>query len=544
MARHRSTGSVAALPGLLGLLAVLLLAQLAGASPASAHAELVTSTPANGSRLTAAPEQVTLEFTESVGLVDGGLRLLDADGRLVETAEPTVEGATVRWPMPAKLPTGRYLVDWRVVSQDSHPVAGAFSFGVGVAPDPVAETSAALDLSWPATAARFAGYLGYALAAGAVALVLFCWRQGRSHPVARVMLLGGLVLAGVAGVVALFVQGPYVADEPVSRLLDRTYLASTLRSDFGLWTQARVYLCLALAAVLWSVAALEDRINRWVAVVGVLALTVTFTATGHAASGDPSERVVDGVHLLAAGVWVGGLALLGIASAVRRAGERPGLPAVAAFSPMALGAVVALVLTGTVNALVRLDTPGDLPGSGYGQALLVKLGVVAVAVAVAAASRRRLREGAAPWGTVRVEAVGTVVVVAVTALLASIAPPAGLVETPAAAGADVRASPTSVEMPLRDGNRALLVADTSGRSTALRVAILHPDGRPRRARRVELSASLDARDLGPIAVPLRRAGGGWSGRFDAPLPGRWTVTLTVENADRTAEVTSGDLPLR
>ena len=74
-----------------------------------------------------------MTFTESVNLVDDGIRLVDHVGATVPTPEPTVDAQTVNWPMPADLPEGAYVVTWRVVSADGHPISGAFSFGVGTA---------------------------------------------------------------------------------------------------------------------------------------------------------------------------------------------------------------------------------------------------------------------------------------------------------------------------------------------------------------------------------------------------------------------------
>ena len=117
--------------GLVGALAVLF--ALLFASPAAAHADLRNITPANGAQLDRPPTAVQLTFTESVNLVDGGIRLVDGVGATVPTSDPTVEGHTVNWPMPADLPEGAYVVTWRVVSSDGHPISGASCFGVGTA---------------------------------------------------------------------------------------------------------------------------------------------------------------------------------------------------------------------------------------------------------------------------------------------------------------------------------------------------------------------------------------------------------------------------
>ncbi|MCW2822344.1 MAG: Copper resistance protein CopC [Marmoricola sp.] len=133
-------------------------------TPASAHAELVRSTPANGARLDTPPPQIRLRFTESVNLIEGGMRLVGPGGATVTTAAPVSAGHTVTWPMPEDLPAGSYVVTWRVISSDGHPVSGAFSFGVGAAADVIPDsatwsiTGASVSTAtWPVMAARLAG---------------------------------------------------------------------------------------------------------------------------------------------------------------------------------------------------------------------------------------------------------------------------------------------------------------------------------------------------------------------------------------------------
>ena len=77
------------------------------ASPASAHAELVATDPANGAQLAEAPDEITMTFTESVNLLEDGIRLVDSVGATVQTPEPVVDGHTVTWPCPGSCPTGR-----------------------------------------------------------------------------------------------------------------------------------------------------------------------------------------------------------------------------------------------------------------------------------------------------------------------------------------------------------------------------------------------------------------------------------------------------
>ena len=106
----------------------------AGRAPRPRTPPSATPTPRDGSVLKSAPRQITLTFTESVALLDDSFRVFDPDGRRVSTGEAKhVDGRSdaVRVSLPEGLGEGTFTVAWRVVSADSHPISGAFTFSVG-----------------------------------------------------------------------------------------------------------------------------------------------------------------------------------------------------------------------------------------------------------------------------------------------------------------------------------------------------------------------------------------------------------------------------
>jgi copper transport protein len=530
-----------------GLLAGLLLAwigllgvaQLAAAGAATAHAELVSTTPPDGARLATAPAEVELTFTEAVRLVDGGVRLLDDSGAEVSTVDPTADGDTVRWPMPGDLPDGRYLANWRVVSADGHPVAGAFAFGVGVAAEPVgADTSTERVAPWQVLVAKFGGYLGFVVAAGAVVVALFCWPAARGDRRLHALLRAGFLVAAVSTLAGLLLQGPYTAGQPLTDLFDRTLLGDAAGTPFGAWTQARLYVLLAASAILWPEGTLTSRMHQVLAVAGLLLVAVSFTGTGHAAPDGLMARAADSAHIVAAGVWVGGLITLTVTSLV--AGPRPVATVFAAFSRIALVAVLTLVGTGAVNGLLRLESWPQLWSTGYGQVLLAKLTLVAAALLAAAGSRRHVQQHRTAAGTVRVEALVTVAVVAVTAALSTIPPPADI-----GRGGAARPAVEVVTLDLAEGRNAELHVDPAATGgSELHLELRDGSGAPLRARTVALRAALPEQDLGPLDVPLTGRGAVWEGDYAFPFAGEWQLTLTVANPSLGGLVTTGNLAIR
>ena len=106
---------------------------LAFAAPAFAHAQLLGTSPASGAVVASAPPEVVLTFGEAVQAPPSAIEVFSADGRQVQTGpveHPSGRGNQVGVSLPSSL-KGTYVVSWRVISADTHPVQGAFTFSVG-----------------------------------------------------------------------------------------------------------------------------------------------------------------------------------------------------------------------------------------------------------------------------------------------------------------------------------------------------------------------------------------------------------------------------
>ncbi|MFU8875478.1 copper resistance CopC family protein [Micromonospora sp. SL4-19] len=184
-------------PSAAGLVAAVLAALamlLAPASPAAAHNSLQAANPAQDSRLSTPPTQITLKFLQKLDPAFTTIVLSDADQRKVPTSEPAVTGATGTVTITQPLANGNYTVAYRVVSADGHPVQGSYSFTLA---DPAAATaSAAPDVA--ASAAANTDAVSPASASPAAS----SRRSDGSGPI--LLLAGGIaVVAVVAGVVVL-----------------------------------------------------------------------------------------------------------------------------------------------------------------------------------------------------------------------------------------------------------------------------------------------------------------------------------------------------
>ena len=387
---------------LLGTVLVLFLL-VGGAGTASAHAALRDTDPRDGSVLKSAPRQVTLTFTETVALLDDSFRVFDPDSRRVSTGEAEhVDGRSdaVRVSLPGGLGEGTFTVAWRVVSADSHPISGAFTFSIG---EPSA-TSATIDTGPTENAAtaalydivRYLAYAALALLVGTVVFVLLC-RPSSTGPLRRLVLTGWWTLL-VSTVALLLLRGPYEAGTAPGSAFDLSTLERTATGRPGLALLARLAL-LAGAAVLLTVvvrrrrradADTADRAKPVLLAAGAalaLGLTLTWAAAEHASAGIqvPVAMASSVLHLLAMSAWLGGLAAL---LTLLQAEEPLPVSTVARFSRLAFASVAVLTVTGIYQSWRGLGSWDALTGTSYGRILIAKVCAVALLLVAAGFSRR------------------------------------------------------------------------------------------------------------------------------------------------------------
>ncbi|MFD4691589.1 copper resistance protein CopC [Streptomyces sp. NPDC058463] len=542
-------------------LALLICAGLlaGGAAPADAHAVLTSSTPARGAVIAEPPARVVLVFTEEIALTADAIRVLGPAGRRVDNARPAADGGSAyAVGLRGSLPRGTYTVAYQVVSADSHPITGAFTFSVGApsataaAGDVRARDPDAGTVGRAYAAARIGAYISMVVLTGGVCFLLLCWPRGREHRLLRHTVTTAWSWLAVCTLALLALRGAYTGSGQVRAVTDLSRLGEVLTTKAGLLLAARLVLLAVCAAgwAWWSAQARRGG-SRIVLVGAALGAALAWTWAGaeHASAGlQPAVAVpVDVVHLLAAGAWVGGLCVL--TAALIGIKEIPA-EAMARFSRMAFASVCALVVTGLYQSWRQVGSLAALTDTRFGLLLLAKCAGVALLLCLGYTSRRRTRAltgagddtasgSAAPsMGTlqrwVAAEAVLGVCVLALTTVLTSTEP--ARAERSAAEATDVL---LSIEAAFNSGGpngrgRADVVVEP-GRTgaNAVHVSVTDPDGQLLDVPEIRATLTSSA-GIGPLSLPLRRASAGhWTvSGFQLPSPGTWELALTV----RTSEV--------
>ncbi|MFG3172331.1 copper resistance CopC/CopD family protein [Streptomyces sp. NPDC048200] len=560
--------------------------------PAAAHAAVVSSTPAQGSVTATAPARVVVKFSERVSLSPSALRVLQPDGRRVDDGRPTAVGGTayaVR--LQGRLPHGTYTVAFHVVSADSHPVSGAFTFSVG------APSLRAAGLEAPSAGgdtavaglygvARFVAYAGLVLLLGSTGLALVCRPAGDEWTVVRRLVAAGW-LTVVTGTLALLVlRGSYTGSGSWREVADLSESWQVLRTRFGALLGVRLLMLAVLAGV-----GRARRVSTgsgswgwpvWAAAAG--GLSVTWAAAEHASAGIQVGLAIpaDMLHLVAACLWLGGLSVLAVLLWRTPAAVEPS--AAARFSRLALGCVCALVVTGTYQAWRQVGSLSALD-TRYGRLLLLKLGLIAALLGIAFFSRRftrRLndpassaarpapasmalaagphspssgvtgpgaqahsgpvpnRSGGGRWRGLRrsvaAEACIGLSVLAVTTFLTTTEP--ARTEQVAASAQMTAALPVSVQLPFdtqgTHGRGTVSVVLEPGRvgGNAVHVSVTGPGGDMLDVAEIQLALTLASRQIGPLRVPLQHAAPGhWTvSGFQVPAAGTWNMAVTVRTS--------------
>ena len=528
-----------------------------GTGIASAHATVVSSTPADGQSLATSPKEISITFSEPVTTVSGGLSVLNADGNHVDAGKSQVtNGRTLVSEIPQTLSDGTYVATYRVLSADGHPVSGSLLFGVGSgAVDRSAQPQSSGDRLWEIIGgiSRALMYLAAFIAAGVAFFLAFIHDHDddrwRIVPFVRI----GSILALFSAIVVMS-QAALLTGKGAGAVTDTNVLRDVLNQNLG-WSLA--LLMIGLAAVHLSTDITKKVVSQSLALYGGLAVTVSFAVWGHATELAPRavSLAADAVHATAAALWLGGLIGLIMVLSLRSAETvRSTAGIISRFSLMAFWSVLALAIAGLTLTLIGSNASlHAIVTTTWGQLVLAKVGLTLIVVIIAAWNRRTLvpslttptettNDLSVRWATlrrtVRTEALLLVVVVCLTAILVNV-PPARTAVVPKAARFDVtkRVDTGTVELsvdPAVVGPNTVVARYADGTGQPLNVA-----------NSMTIEFSQPSAGLEPITrqVPASEPGVFTIQGNELSIPGTWTVTIAVRTGDFTEQRTSFEVPV-
>jgi copper transport protein len=579
------------------------------ATPAFAHAAVLSSSPPQGAHLAHVPHTVTIVFDQPVGPDAGGLVVLDSGGQHVQIGSGHPSPAVLTATLPSSLGQGAYVANYTVTSVDGHVVSGGIVFLVGnVKAGAIARVTRPQTTltNWVDDAGQFLTYLGVLVATGLVFFVVFLLGDGsEGKRLGRwAAIMAGL---GVIGMVVTIGAQVVLAGGDLASLGHWTYIDQAVLGKLG--AQFGLQL-LGLAACLGALRIRDKVARQFAAFYGLLVGAGAFVVFGHALVSPERwlSTPADVVHAVFAAMWAGGLvglvlvlrtrfravawagdseAALGSAhgsepplpvassrTSLSQGGgattavlERPsvsgavGTPShgdgdgppdnrdlltsttglVGRFSTMAGISVACILVAGVLLSIAEVGSVANLFETGYGQLLLVKIGLVGLLLFVAAYNRYLLL----PWlfatstdsapdavargwkrlrATVRWEAVGMLAVLAVTSVLANGTPSNGATAPPPV--------PFDQSQPFEGGHVSLKITPNAALANDWTVQFTGPTGSPADlAESVSLYLVLPSQNIGPVEVDMQKVG---VGRFsleqspNPPVVGQWQIVLQIQ----------------
>jgi copper transport protein len=499
-----------------------------------------------------------------------------------------------------KLAKGSYTATYHVISADSHPVSGGFVFSIGkpgATPQTVAQLTSK-DKVAEATQigfgfARGVSYAAIALALGALAFLIWSWLPAlrstaggdarwleASERFAR-RLRGLLVLALLAGVVSeacqLVFQGATATGGTFWDAIDGTVIREVIHTRFGtvhllhliafsfflLLSLPRSWAPVLKPASVGATGLAAQGFGRVeLLLMGALGafLAISTALGGHAATESPTALLIptDALHVAAMSIWVGGLVvLLFVLPAATRVLDSPDRTRLLAaillrFSPLALAAFSTILVSGVVQGYVHVRSVDHLIHTGYGRAVLAKAILLSALIATGAYNRQRaipglkaLAAGGQPTGaaglglrrSLRAEVGLVAVVIAITSVLVSYAPPTATSSGPFAA--------TKALGPLQ---LQMTIDPASTGSNVMHLYLLNAKDGSQFTGSKEMTVLLSQPDkkIGPIKADARKGGPGHYVVLGANFVpgGTWKVQIVDRVSAFDQYQTTVDVPIR
>jgi copper transport protein len=521
---------------------------------------LLHTVPEASATVNVPPQQVELTYSEAVEPRFATVSVTDAAGRQ-QTAGPPQRSPANPDTLVVPLTTtvqGWYLVYWRAISVDGHPVRGAFTFAVGPNAGPAPQFSIPSISETAATPrlliARWVVFLAVMGAIGLAAL-----RLAVARPVVRRVdgssLRAVSIAFGVVSAIGLVAIPIYLLLATADFALRSVFAVGALvplvrvsafgRGYFDLWISFALFVAAAALAIRIDRPERDRRSTaELLACAGALlaagAALLVPGAAGHAAQTTPRglSLFFDWAHLASGALWVGGLAGLlvlwrSLPVAMRTAGL---LVAVPRFSNTALASVFVLVVSGTGASLLHLPTLGSLWQTSYGQALLVKIGLLLAAIVLASVNLLRAKPRLAQPGAARLlrrlvagETLLVAAAVFAAAVLSSLAPPSKALAS--VGGASAHVGPGAVSSAVTKNGYTLAVGVAPNKAAVPNSFDVHvtKGGRPVRGADVVLTFAMLDMEMENQAYKLIETAPGTYTRAAPALVmvGHWGLSFSV-----------------
>ncbi|MEO8328863.1 MAG: copper resistance protein CopC [Candidatus Nanopelagicales bacterium] len=519
------------------------------APAASAHSELVRSDPIDGGTVAVGRSTFSLTFTEPVDAAASNFELRDQEGHTFDIVTTSIDGGYVALESES-LAEDIYVLDWQVVADDGHPANGSVNFGVGIRPPVSAESAREVPGGWDLTLVWInLGALILMIGALAVAgrVLAAAEVEERLQRRARRLAAGAGVVAVAAGALIVLARTPR-GSGPLTEWAGSIWGTLSGTSWGQLWSGRELSLVVAATfLLLWARSPVREVRYERLAAAALVPAVILGSFTGHSVtlpSRTPIAAAASATHLVAAGVWLGGLGVLVmcVAPLMRRSPDERG-PILSTvwrrYSPMAAVSAGLLLASGLYLSGRHLPGLGDLAATSYGNALSVKVLLFFVALALAGVNTmlvnprlalpvQRMLGMPAGWAPISLRRFTTVVTAEAVVLFVAVGAAAWLTSVPTAREIELAGQVTAPQIAAADGLFVSVEAIPAGEDQDRLIVRANSTEKTSEQPITSVDVTLTAPDGEAFTRPLDATE---PGRYEAAVaqlsPGAWITSIAV-----------------
>jgi copper transport protein len=537
---------------------------------AAAHPFTEETIPSLATNTPAGTTEVIVFFSEPVDINFSELRVFDNNGNQIDNKDTNYyEGELSLVVTTPPLEDGVYTATTKVLSKvDGHLVPGAFLFAVGdVIVDPsllgVEQPSELVFL--PEAGARFPGIVGQTIVLGVVIASLFIWGTQNKHSIKEELekienihhgkfmsLTGiGLGLVFVSNILMIAVQSIRLEVSPLD----------AIQTDFGMTWILRMIITVILLGIWFGLDRSKtlSKKNQIPMLIAMLALISTSSLIGHgAASGETPALVLDYIHNLVSGIWIGGMiyfvfTLLPTFSQLKESKrEKMSLLMIPRFSIAFIIAIGIVIITGPTLLWFLESDIGLITESVYGQLIILKITIAAVMVAFGGFLQFKVQKNAEKnfssgkilvhkklKKSLKVDVVLGIILLGVVALLTNGTLPAGEIQKVDAQ--EIVYGFKTIEFT-ENTKFDIDISPFSSGTNAILVKVSDFDGNPLTdSNQLKVKVSNPSRNISPIEVPMEivKQNEGRATEFQGELTfgfsGEWLVEVEAQRTENANE---------
>ncbi|MFJ7849343.1 copper resistance protein CopC [Peribacillus sp. NPDC097206] len=359
------------------------------------HASVLSSNPSPNESLDTIPEKISIQFSETIQSSFHSLAMYSKEGKEIPLQDIQVSGNTLEATWSSSFDEGVYIIKWRVVSSDGHPIKGTIPFQYGESNIPSDQLIGEEHAGFPSTTQivlQSLQYLCFAALTGALFFYLSLVKRPTPDQISnRARRYIWLSYTGLAISILLSLPLKVTIDADVGwwHAFNGIYLKEVLQTtQFGnIWMIEMVLLIALLVAILAIWRNYFNKVSLLTSFILISALMVCKALIGHTMDTTHQYLAVsmDFLHVMSMALWLGGLLAILI---ILPKSYNPKLTDVdkktfywsiiQKFSSWAVLFVIVLIVSGLYSSFQHVPTLHSLLNTTYGQLLLGKIGLMSI----------------------------------------------------------------------------------------------------------------------------------------------------------------------